>query len=198
MKLAGYYGCLLAGLIVSACVARPSAQTTPEAPTISTSQQTASPGNIPTGIFDEHSEGAKKAWDRFTEGGRYRVARAKDFDIPKAATENDDLRRDIERATKFAYVGEDINRDGLGRDRAFIVVNTTRSDARRYSLVIFNELEDERTIPEPCWVYRDTDLSRTVMFWVRGELTLRAYRADGTYGLCSIKWDERRKQYSCE
>src|SRR6266404_9785823 len=185
MKLAGCHGCLLAGLIVSACVARPSVQTrTPEPATSNTNQQVfSSTNNMPTGIFDEHSEGAKEAWNRFTEGGRYRVARASDFDIPKAATENDELRRDIERATKFAYVGEDINHDGLGRDRAFIVVDTKRTDARRYSLVIFNELEDERAIPEPRRVYRDIDLSRTVMFWVRGELTLRDYRADGTYGL---------------
>jgi len=77
-----------------------------------TQQAYPSPDKMPTGIFDEHSQGAKEAWRRFTEGGRYRVARAEDFSIPMAAIQNEDVRHDINRAIKFAYVGEDINRDG--------------------------------------------------------------------------------------
>lgn len=153
---------------------------------------------MPSGIFDEHSEGAKEAWRRFTGNGRYRVARTEDFSIPAAAIRDADLRHDINRAIAFAYVAEDINRDGIGGDRAFIVLDTTRTDAAKYGLVIFNGSEDERKIPEPHWVYREQDLSRTVMFWARGELTLHTYCDDGTFSLCHIKWDEKHNEYSCE
>ena len=184
---------------MSACVARPSVQTRiPEPATSNTNQQvSASTKNMPMGIFDEHSEGAKEAWRRFAESGRYRVARAEDFKIPTAAIQNEEIRHDIDRAIKFAYVGEDINRDGLRNDRAFIVVDTKRNDPQKFGLVVFNDEEDKRSVPDPHWVYRDTDLSKTVMFWVSGELTVRNYRDDGSYELCRIKWDERRKQYSC-
>jgi hypothetical protein len=193
--------CLLASLVVGGCVAWPRNYhvSSSNSVTTSTNQQAdPAPDQTPTGIFDEHSQGAREAWRRFSDNGRYRVARTEDFDIPFGAIQDKDVRHDINKAVKFAYVAEDINRDGVGGDRAFIVVDTARSAPRKYSLVVFNALEDERAIPNPQWLYRETDLSRTVMFWVRGELTLRDYREDGTFGLCHVKWDERRKQYSCE
>lgn len=93
--------------------------------------------SMPSGIFDENSEQAIEAWRVFTAEGRYRVARADDFKIPPAAMKEEG--DSISQAIKFAYVGEDINRDALHRDRAFIVVDTTRSDPARFGLVIFNE-----------------------------------------------------------
>jgi hypothetical protein len=167
-----------------------------EAPHSSKSpQQNEAP--MPTGIFDNDSKG-KEAWQRFTEDGRYRVARAKDFNIPEAAMASTEHRYDIERAIEFAYVGEDINRDGLYKDRAFIVVDTTRTDPAKFGLVIFNELRDKTSLTEPYWVYREKDLSRAVMSWASGELILVTYHDDGRYDLCRIKWDGRQQRYSCE
>lgn len=165
-------------------------------PQQSTSESEKKNHSMPTGIFDQDPAGAD-AWRLFTEGGRYRVARAEDFKIPKVASENKEHRQDIERAIKFAYVGEDINRDGLYRDRAFIVVDTTRSDSAKFGLVIFNELRDKTSLPEPHWIYRERDLSRTVMSWASSEIILVEYHDDGTYDLCRIKWDMRVQRYSC-
>jgi hypothetical protein len=155
-----------------------------------------SENSMPTGIFDQDPVGAD-AWRLFTEEGRYRVARTKDFKIPKAASENKDHRQDVERAINFAYVGEDINRDGLYKDRAFIVVDTTRSDPAKFGLVIFNEREDKARLPEPHWIYRERDMSKTVMSWAGGEIILVEYHDDGTYDLCRIKWDRSAQKYSC-
>lgn len=78
------------------------------------------------------------------------------------------------------------------------MLDTTRSAPERFGLVIFNELGDEKSLPTAHWVYREKDLSKTVMFWVRGELTLEEYHDDGTYDLCRIRWDKSRQEYSCE
>ena len=153
---------------------------------------------MPSGIFEDRSGGAFKAWQRFTENGRYRVARTEDFNIPNAAIENEDRRRDIARAIEFSYVGGDMNGDGLYKDRAFVVVDTTRSDSARFGLVIFNELDAPSSIPEPHWVYRERDLSRTVMTWTRGKVILIENHEDGTHKVCRINWDERNQKYSCE
>lgn len=196
-----WYGCFLVALVACGCEARPEAhqKASAGAQPRATQQAPQLPGNdMPTGIFDERSKGASKAWERLTENGRYRVARAEDFNIPKAAIENDEHRRDIQRAIEFAYVGEDFNRDGNHRDRAFIVVDTARNDAARFGLVIFNELSDPESIPEPHWVYREKDLSRTVMSWTRSELIIVEYHVDGTDKVCRVKWNDRSQEYLCE
>ncbi len=132
----------------------------------------------------------------FTDNGRYRIARAEDFKIPAAAMKEEG--NSISLAIKFAYVGDDINRDALHRDRAFIVVDTTRSDPERFGLVIFNEQKDRESLPRPNWVYREKDLSRTAMFWASSELLLVEYNEDGKYNVCRVKWNQSRQEYSCK
>lgn len=198
-----FYCCVGVLLVAFGCGVPPTARqpVTAEAQLRTELQQTNEPvrGNdsMPTGIFDNDPEAAE-AWQRFTADDRYRVALTEDFSIPEAAMESKEQRYDIERAIKFAYVGEDINRDGLYRDRAFIVVDTTLSGSAKFGLVIFNELEDKKSLPEPHWVYREKDLSRTVMSWASSGLILVDYHNDGTYDLCRIKWDKRRQRYSCK
>lgn len=137
----------------------------------------------------------EEAWQRFTADGRYRVARAEDFIIPDAA------RREggeyLQRMLEFPFIAGDVNRDGPSRDCAVIVVDTTRSDAERFGLVIFNAPEDDNTIPQPHWLYRERDLSRTVLGWDSEGLNLRTYRDDSTFALCRVRWDERRQRYFC-
>lgn len=195
-----WYGCFLAVLVAFGCEARSGAHKSKSEEDKPKAGQQASQSvdDMPTGIFDARSVGAAKAWQRLTENGRYRVARTEDFSIPEAAMENEDHRRDIQRAIAFAYVGGDFNRDGNYKDRAFIVVDTTRNDSARFGLVIFNELADPNSIPEPHWVFREKDLSRTVMSWTRGEIILVEYREDGDNKVCRVKWDERNQKYSCE
>lgn len=194
-------GCFLIALVALGCEARSDSQKNRPAQDEPRATQQASqlPGNdMPTGIFDERSQKAFKAWQLLTENGRYRIARTEDFSIPEAAMENEDRRRDIQRAIAFAYVGGDINEDGNYRDRAFIVVDTSRNDSARFGLVIFNELADPNDIPEPHWVYRDRDLSSTVMTWTRGKVILIEYHEDGSYEVCRINWEARDQRYLCK
>jgi len=122
--------------------------------------------------------------------------RADDFKIPPAAMKEEG--ESISLAIKFTYVGEDINRDALHRDRAFIVVDTTRSDPARFGLVIFNESKDGKVLPDPHWVYREKDLSRTVMFWASSELLLLEYHENGKSDVCRVRWNRSRQEYSCK
>ena len=192
--------CFLVALVAFGCEARSDAQKTGSAEDKpKATEQAQLPGNdMPTGIFDEGSPGAANAWQLLTEKGRYRVARTEDFSIPQAAIDNEDRRRDIQRAIAFAYAGGDINDDGNDKDRAFIIVDTTRNDSARFGLVIFNELADPNSIPEPNWVYRGRDLSSTVMTWTRGNVILIEYHEDGSRKVCRISWDARDQKYSCK
>ncbi len=194
-----YYFCVL--VTAFGCgVVPPARQATPPATvqhSANTQQTSESPrtDSMPTGIFDG-DQGGTEAWQRFTEDGRYRVARAADFKIPEVAMQENGY--DIGNAIKFAYVGEDINHDGLYRDRALIIIDTTRNDAKRLGLVIFNELKDKTTLPKPYWLYRERDLSRAVMFWSSGGLGIREYDEDGTYHLCRVRWNQLQQKYYCD
>src|SRR5437773_369520 len=62
------------------------------------------PEMMPQGLFDEDPRGAE-AWLRFTQAGRYRMARRGDFQIPEAV-----MKEHLNNpffTNKFAYVGGD-------------------------------------------------------------------------------------------
>lgn len=140
---------------------------------------------------------AAEAWQRFTSEGRYRVARASDFNFPEAARQSSG--RDLDIYLAAPYMTGDIDRDYRSRDVAVVVVDTTRDDAERYGLVIFTEPEDgdSETIPQPYWLYRNRDLSRTFIGWNSEGMNLRTYRDDGSFTLCRVKWNRQRRQYLC-
>src|SRR5207253_5640629 len=100
----------------------------------------------------------RKAWEMFTESGIYRWAQAGDFHIPEWAMEDFYLAKDIERQTKSPFQSGDINSDNTYEDFAVIVIDTTKQNNNRYSLVIFNEPKGEQEEFTMHWLIRDTDL----------------------------------------
>jgi hypothetical protein len=131
-------------------------------------------------------------------GGQYRLADPKDFDIPEAAMRDRHVRIDLENAVRYPFVIGNINHDERGQDFAAIIVDRTRSDPARFSLIVFNEPSEERTPPATHWLMRESDLSRSTLSWWSGGLVLRTYKADGSYDSCFVTWNERRKGYACE
>lgn len=154
-----------------------------------------SPELMPTGLFDQDRMGAE-AWRRFTEDGRYRIARREDFHIPEAIMK--EHLNDPFFTNKFAYVGGDFNRDGHLLDRAFIVVDTTTTTKERFGLVVLNKSADESIFPSVCWVFKSRDLSKSVLSAATDVLSLTEYHEDGTQDLCNVRWNKQRAQYSCE
>lgn len=166
----------------------------PPAPQVSQSTPSTS-GLIPTGLFEEDPR-ALEAWHRFAEGGRYRIARRGDFQIPETAMKEHGS--DPFFTNEFAYVGGDFNRDGRQFDRAFIVVDTTTTRDKGFGLVMFNAPADERDLPSVHWVYKDQDLSRSVLSAATDVLSLTDFRENGVQEVCNLRWDKNREEYSCK
>lgn len=153
------------------------------------------PELMPKGLFD-HDPRAAEAWLRFTQDGRYRIARRDDFQIPEAVmTEH---LHDPFFTNRFAYVGGDFNRDGHQMDRAFIVVDTTTTRGERFGLVVFNASADEKSLPSVHWVLQARDLSKSVLSAATDVLSLTEYHVDGTQDVCHVRWNTSRHEYSCE
>lgn len=151
---------------------------------------------IASGFFNGTPEAEKEAWRLFTKSGQYRVAGKNDFHLSEAAKKVQP--NDVEKATTRPYVGGDINHDGAYNDFAVIVVDTTKSEPARFGLVIFNQPAERNGSYETHWLYRDRDLSKTILEWWSGGLAVREYRDDGSYQYCYVNWDQRAKAYSCE
>lgn len=143
-------------------------------------------------------EWRKEAWRRFIASGQYRIPYAGEFNIPDAAKKNEYTKIDLDNAIKRPFNTGDANHDNLFQDLAVIVVDTARGEKPRFGLIIFNEPQDGKTIPDPHWLYRERDLSMTTLSWWSGGLALRSYHEDGTYDLCYVNWDNKQQTYSCD
>jgi hypothetical protein len=143
-----------------------------------------------------NSEGVEQAWRRFTEDGRYRLARAADMRYPAAA----DARWGNEwhsRPPTFVYAwgrpGFDTDKDHL----VAIVVDTAREGPNNFGLVVFGWPAGGAGY-RPYWVFEGRDLSRARLDAPSGYLSLSEASADGTsFSTCDIVWDARRRRFAC-
>ena len=144
------------------------------------------------GLLTAHTQRIDAAWRTFTADGRYRLARKDDFKPPARAFGSDDPLNSI-----FAYCWGQLGYDGRSdRDHlAAIVIDTHRSDDARFSLVIFSVAKNGDGTYQPYWLYRNRDLSRTVVWTGSGDLMVADYRDDGSRVASLVHWDAARKQF---
>ena len=145
------------------------------------------------------NKGIDAAWTSFAKDGRYRLALERDMQFSAAA------RREMARtdgrlewsalnkilAFSWGHLGYDTDQDLV----AAIVVDTTRSDSSRFSLVIFGK--PRGAAYRPYWLYRDRDLSKTIVYQISGSLGVTNYHDDGTDDTCWVEWRPQRKLFTC-
>lgn len=128
---------------------------------------------------------ASEVWKQFSNDGRYRVASKDEFKMPEE---------------KYRpYGGGDFNGDHQYYDFAVIVVDTMRTDASRFGIVIFNSREGRQGYDGPFWLYRESDLSRANLNTSsHGPLLVAEHHDDGTIKVCVVKWRLKQKKYTCD
>jgi hypothetical protein len=143
------------------------------------------------GLISVGNQGVDKAWHLFTHDGRYRLAHKEDIRYPARGFGAD---RDSFNSI-FAYCWGRLGYDTRWDHLAAIVVDTSRSDDARFGLVIFSAPTGGDGSYRPYWLYRQRDLSRTVVWTGSGDLMLAEYRDDGSRDVSFVQWDRQRKQY---
>lgn len=145
-------------------------------------------------LHDE-AKGIEKAWSEFTKDGKYRLATRSDMNFPESVKQK--FGGDCNNIYRpFAYPWGDRGFGTLKRHLVAIVVDTTKTDASKFSLVIFSakgKSEDYK----PYWLYQNKDLSRTVIDAPSGYLFIRNYNDNGTANSCDVFWREKHNQYVC-
>jgi hypothetical protein len=178
--------CLLPALVLFGCgapVKQPEQLAAAQASSHGHSQSDTSNSVFePTGDFGKHSESLLSAWRSFTAGGQYRIAqKGETLDSP------------------YAYSWGDLNYPKRVEDDhlAAIVVDTTRSDANRFGLVIFSPPESGSGY-EVHWLYRDRDLSKASVHRASGVLHVTEQFNDGSRKVCWVNWNRRLKRFECK
>ena len=144
--------------------------------------ESSSPDSSP-GIIASYPE-ASTVWRRFIASGHYRLAIPADFELAA-----DQCR---------PYGDGDFNRDKTYFDFAVIVVDTLRSDASRFGLLIFNKRKNSTGYEGPFWLYRGTDLSRTSLNTIsHGPLIVAERPDDGKGKVCVVNWNQSKRRYFC-
>ncbi len=145
------------------------------------------------GLMTVGNQGIDLAWHAFTKDGRYRLARKDDFKSPARAFGSEDPLNSI-----FAYCWGRIGYQPHS-DRwyhlAAIVLDTHRKGDARFGLVIFSAPKNGDGTYQPHWLYRERDLSSTVVWTGSGDLMVGEYRDDGSREVQFVQWDSRRKQF---
>lgn len=147
---------------------------------------------------NKFTDGLRETWRRFTASGQYRLAQVSDMRFPDRA-EKAALRSLPENPIPFVYIWGDLNYDKRVEDDhlAAIVVDTTRQDNDRFSLVIFSPSKD-KDVFETHWFYRDRNLSKTTVNRASGYFYVNEYFEDGRENSCSVIWNPKQKQFECE
>lgn len=203
-KFIGSIVLFTATLLVACNSAASSSNETPKAESQSKpaeSEATVTPFAEPVTSFDENkfTDGLRETWRRFTASGQYRLAQPSDMRFPDRA-KTAELRSLPENPIPFVYIWGDLNYQKRAEDDhlAAIVVDTTRQDDNRFSLVIFSPPKDKREVFETHWFYQNRDLSKTTVSRASGSFFVTEYFDDGTQKSCSVVWNPKQKHFECE
>ncbi|HEX8456305.1 MAG TPA: hypothetical protein VF656_03205 [Pyrinomonadaceae bacterium] len=148
----------------------------------------------PTTTGESDSEALRKAWQRLTANGQYRLAQMEDMRFSEAAIRTNEIDH-----IYYVYIRGDLAYEKRVEDDhlAAIVVDTTRTDANRFGLVIFSPPEGSRDY-KLHWLYRARDLSRTTVGRASGSFFVSEYLEDGSRQTCAVHWYRSRKQFECK
>lgn len=140
----------------------------------------------------------KETWKRFIADGRYCLPNAQQFDIPESAKKDKYRAMDLESLIKQPYTYGSFTKDLLNQDFIAIVIDKTLPPPNNFSVVIFPEPKDGKTVPKPYWLFKNQDLSHSTVGGASNMIVLSQYADDGTSKGCFVNWNEQLKQPSCD
>ena len=151
----------------------------------------------PLNIRGEFPNNLKRKWKEFTASGQYRLAQISDMTFSEKA--KNQLPGKGELTNFYDYAWGDLNYPKRIEDDhlAAIIVDTTKSDSDKFSLVLFSPIKGRKNEYEINWLYRDQDLSKTIVNRASGELYVTRFFDDGSQKSCSVKWNPKIKAFEC-
>jgi hypothetical protein len=81
---------------------------------------------------------------------------------------------------------------------AAIVVDTTRGNNDKYSLIIFSPPQNNSQEYNTYWLYRNKNLSNYSLSAPSGYLIVNKYLEDGANQACFVRWNKKLEEFQCK
>jgi hypothetical protein len=139
----------------------------------------------------EYHQSLGKAWERFLQDGRYRLALPEDFNFSEAAKKSINKRgnwqRDATEPYQFWCMGF-----------VAIVVDTSKVGDNRFGLICFPEKwkEDGLVAQKPYWLFVNKDLSKAILSRASCHHWVFEYADDGSEKTHYLNFDKRNNKYA--
>jgi hypothetical protein len=148
--------------------------------------------------FNKVPENIQAIWKEFMASGRYHLSQPSDMTFSETAKLQLPGKGES-RILPYEYIWGDLNYDKRIEDDhlAAIVVDTTKKDQNRFSLVIFSPIKNTKDRYDINWLYRDKDLSKTTISRASSEFYVIQFSEDGTRKACSVNWNKKLQVFEC-
>jgi hypothetical protein len=136
----------------------------------------------------------KRAWTKFEQSQKYRLAQPADRKLTPEAAERVRSNTGGDQADPAlvwwgaeAYKGDEF--------LIAFVVDPSRSDTNRYGLVVIAAPESDGGKYKAYWVAREEDMESYLISPASGSMFIECYRRDGTNETKTLAWYRSRRQF---
>lgn len=142
------------------------------------------------------NEELKRAWDRFESMQPYRLATPADRKLSPAAVARVNSNSANQVIPFISWWGvRGLQKTNDTDVLVAIVVDPSRTDPKRYGLVVFAAPVSEGPEYKVYWVLREQDLESYLLSPASGSVFIEAYRRDGTDEIKELAWDGKSKMF---
>ena len=149
--------------------------------------------NAPFEYMSEN-EPLKRVWQNFERSEKYRLAQPSDRNLTPAAAARVKSNAAHQIIPVINWWGASGYR-GANEFLVAIVVDPSRSDPKRYGLVVLAAVASEGPSYKPYWVLREEDMESYLLSPASGSVYVECFRRDGTEETKELVWDRKSRQF---
>jgi hypothetical protein len=142
------------------------------------------------------NEGLKRAWQHFEQSQKYRLAQPSDLNLTRTAAARIASNKPLQYMPILNWWGARGYRGAHTNDFVIaIVVDPSRSDAKRYGLVVIAAVASEGAAYKPYWVLREEEMESCLFSPASGSVFIECFRRDGADETKELIWDRMSRQF---
>jgi hypothetical protein len=142
------------------------------------------------------NEGLKRAWRNFERSQNYRLAKIGDRNLTPAAAARVKSNSPYQIVPILNWWGARGYRGANTNDFVIaIVVDASRSDPKRYGLVVIAAVASEGAAYKPYWVLREEDMESYLISPASGSVYIECFHRDGTEQTKELVWDRKSRGF---
>lgn len=145
----------------------------------------------------EDNKDLKRAWENFERSQKYRLAQPSDRKLTPEAMARVKKNSENQIIPFLVWWGAS-GYVGAPEFLVAIVVDPSRSDAKRYGLVVIAAPKSEGVKYKAYWVLQEEDLESYLISPASGSVYMECYRRDGTEEVKEIVWRRSIHQFRLE